>query len=223
MKKCFGLLLTMGLVLGLTACKQKAPQPQAGARTETTEKAGAEAAEAPGGNGENAAGGTEASGGNGENAAGGAEAPRGSGENAAGAAQASGGAGELPAFSYNITMPTGSMGGSYYTIGTAMSEIFTSNMNGVTISASAANTSDDIAALTNNETMIAMAGAPDYVFVMEELPTESGDIDSVGVFNQLVSVIVVKADSPYQTLDDLVGKKINLGAAGSASVCLTRH
>ena len=117
----------MGLVLGLTAC-----QPQAGARTETTEKAGAEAAEAPGGNGENAA-------------------------------------------------------------------------------------------LTNNETMIAMAGAPDYVCVMEELPTESGDIDSVGVFNQLVSVIVVKADSPYQTLDDLVGKKINLGAAGSASVCLTRH
>ncbi len=122
----------MGLVLGRTACQQKAPQPQAGARTETTEKAGAEAAEAPGGNGENAA-------------------------------------------------------------------------------------------LTNNETMIAMAGAPDYVFVMEELPTESGDIDSVGVFNQLVSVIVVKADSPYQTLDDLVGKKINLGAAGSASVCLTRH
>lgn len=181
----------MGLVLGLTACQQKAPQPQTGAQTETAEKAGAGAAETPGGNG----------------------------ENAAGAAQASGGAGEMPAFSYNITMPTGSMGGSYYTIGTAMSEIFTSNMNGVTISASAANTSDNIAALTNNETMIAMAGAPDYVFVMEELPTESGDIDSVGVFNQLVSVIVVKADSPYQTLDDLVGKKINLGAAGSGQ-CL---
>lgn len=181
----------MGLVLGLTACQQKAPQPQTGAQTETAEKAGAGAAETLGGNG----------------------------ENAAGAAQASGGAGEMPAFSYNITMPTGSMGGSYYTIGTAMSEIFTSNMNGVTISASAANTSDNIAALTNNETMIAMAGAPDYVFVMEELPTESGDIDSVGVFNQLVSVIVVKADSPYQTLDDLVGKKINLGAAGSGQ-CL---
>lgn len=181
----------MGLVLGLTACQQKAPQPQTGAQTETAEKAGAGAAETPGG----------------------------SGENAAGAAQAFGGAGEMPAFSYNITMPTGSMGGSYYTIGTAMSEIFTSNMNGVTISASAANTSDNIAALTNNETMIAMAGAPDYVFVMEELPTESGDIDSVGVFNQLVSVIVVKADSPYQTLDDLVGKKINLGAAGSGQ-CL---
>lgn len=181
----------MGLVLGLTACQQKAPQPQTGAQTETAEKAGAGTAETPGGNGENAAGGAEAS----------------------------GGAGEMPAFSYNITMPTGSMGGSYYTIGTAMSEIFTSNMSGVTISASAANTSDNIAALTNNETMIAMAGAPDYVFVMEELPTESGDIDSVGVFNQLVSVIVVKADSPYQTLDDLVGKKINLGAAGSGQ-CL---
>jgi len=127
--------------------------------------------------------------------------------------------GDMPQFNYNITMPTGSMGGSYYTIGTAMSEIFTSNMNGVTISASAANTSDNIAALANGETMIAMAGAPDYVFVMEELPTESQDMDSVGVFNQLVSVIVVKEDSPYYSIDDLVGKKINLGSAGSGQ-CL---
>lgn len=134
-------------------------------------------------------------------------------------AEAPAGAGEMPQFSYNITMPTGSMGGSYYTIGTAMSEIFTSNMNGVTISASAANTSDNIAALANGETMIAMAGAPDYVFVMEELPTESADIASVGVFNQLVSVIVVREDSPYNSIEDLVGKKINLGSAGSGQ-CL---
>ncbi len=129
------------------------------------------------------------------------------------------GAAQMPEFNYNITMPTGSMGGSYYTIGTAMSEIFTSGMNGVTVSASAANTSDNIAALVNNETVMAMAGAPDYVFVMEELPTESADISSIGVFNQLVSVIVVNADSPYQNIDDLAGKKINMGAAGSGQ-CL---
>ncbi len=135
------------------------------------------------------------------------------------AAENTGGSSEMPQFDYNITMPTGSMGGSYYTIGTAMSEIFTSNMNGVTISASAANTSDNIAALVNEETLIAMAGAPDYVFVMEELPTESQDICSMGVFNQLVSVIVVREDSPYNSIDDLVGKKINMGAAGSGQ-CL---
>lgn len=134
-------------------------------------------------------------------------------------AENSGEAVDMPVFDYNITMPTGSMGGSYYTIGTAMSEIFTSNLKGVTVSASAANTSDNIAALVNDETMIAMAGAPDYVFVMEELPTDSQDIDSVGVFNQLVSVIVVKADSSYNSIDDLVGKKINMGAAGSGQ-CL---
>lgn len=126
---------------------------------------------------------------------------------------------EMPVFKYNITMPTGSMGGSYYTIGTAMSELFTSGMNGVTVSASAANTSDNIAALVNNETIMAMAGAPDYVFVMEELPEKSADISSIGVFNQLVSVIVVNAGSTYQSIDDLVGKKINMGAAGSGQ-CL---
>lgn len=125
----------------------------------------------------------------------------------------------MPHFNYNITMPTGSMGGSYYTIGTAMSELFTSNMNGVTVSASAANTSDNIAALENNETTIAMAGAPDYVFMMDELPTESESIRSIGVFNQLVSVIVVRADSSFTSIDDLTGKKINMGAAGSGQ-CL---
>lgn len=133
-----------------------------------------------------------------------------------------GGSSEMPAFDYNITMPTGSMGGSNYTIGTAMSEIFTSNMNGVTISASAANTSDNIASLVNGETIIAMAGAPDYIFVMEELPAESEDIRSLGVFNQIVSVIVVREDSPYNSIDDLVGKKINMGSAGSGQCLLNQ-
>jgi TRAP transporter TAXI family solute receptor len=122
---------------------------------------------------------------------------------------------EMPSFDYNITMPTGSMGGSYYTIGSAMSELFTSNMKGVTISSSAANTSDNIASLNDKEAILAMAGAPDYVFLLDELPTDSTEISSIGVFNQLVSVIVVKEGSNYQKIDDLVGKKINLGSAGS--------
>ena len=122
---------------------------------------------------------------------------------------------EMPKFDYHITLPTGSMGGSYYTIGTAMSELFTSKMNGVTISASAANTSDNIAALMNEETTMAFAGAPDYVLINESDPRESPDICSIGVFNQLVSVIVVRADSEFNSISDLVGKKINLGSAGS--------
>ena len=196
MKKRIKSVLALGLVMamGLTACGQKQPA----APPETAATAAPAETKAPAAQPESAPAETKAP---------------------AGGQQASAVSGEMPQFSYNITMPTGSMGGSYYTIGTAMSEIFTSNMNGVTISASAANTSDNIAALVNGETMIAMAGAPDYVFVMEELPTESQDIASVGVFNQLVSVIVVRKDSPYNTIDDLVGKKINLGSAGSGQ-CL---
>jgi TRAP transporter TAXI family solute receptor len=122
---------------------------------------------------------------------------------------------EMPTFNYNITMPTGSMGGSYYTIGSAMSELFTSNMKGVTISSSAANTSDNIASLIDKEAILAMAGAPDYVFLLDGLPTDSTEISSIGVFNQLVSVIVVRENSNYKKIGDLVGKKINLGSAGS--------
>lgn len=191
------------MAMGLSACGQQAGQGAAPTKTEAvkTEAAKTEAAQAEA---EKPEAGKQA------------EADSGSSGGAAGAGS---GSEQMPEFNYNITMPTGSMGGSYYTIGTAMSELFTSGMNGVTVSASAANTSDNIAALVNNETIMAMAGAPDYVFVMEELPAESADISSIGVFNQLVSVVVVNADSPYQSIDDLVGKKINMGAAGSGQ-CL---
>lgn len=191
MRKSTGMVLAAGLMLVLTACSQTAGQKSQGQTVAQTAQSEAKTEAAQ----------TDTKAEQGTVDAGG---------------QASG---DMPEFSYNITMPTGSMGGSYYTIGTAMSELFTSNMKGVTISASAANTSDNIAALINGETMIAMAGAPDYVFVMEELPTESEDICSIGVFNQLVSVIVVKASSAYNSIDDLVGKKINMGAAGSGQ-CL---
>lgn len=129
---------------------------------------------------------------------------------------------KAPVFKYNITMPTGSMGGSYYTIGAAMSELFTSNLEGVTVSASAANTSDNIASLMNNEAILAMAGGPDYVFVMQELPQKSKEISSIGVFNQLVSVIVVREDSNFKSIKDLLGKKINMGSAGSGQYLLNQ-
>ena len=118
-------------------------------------------------------------------------------------------------FDYSLTIYTGSMGGSYYTIGTAMSELFSSNIPGATIGAASSTSGENIGMLYNGEAQIAMAGAPDYVDVLEELPTESDVINSIGVFNQLASVIFVRADSPYQTLEDLKGKKIQVGAAGT--------
>ncbi len=130
---------------------------------------------------------------------------------AEGAAQA----GEMPTFNYNIVMPTGSMGGSFYTIGAAMSELFTSKMKGVVVSSAAANTSDNIAAIINKEAILALAQASDYFFLYEELPKESEEISSIGVISQSVSVIVVRENSNYYKIDDLVGKKISLGAAGS--------
>ena len=127
---------------------------------------------------------------------------------------------EMPtSFDYSLTLYAGSMGGSYYTIATAMSEIFSSKIDGTTIGAASATAGDNIVMLETGEAEIAMAGAPDYVDVYGGLPTDSENICTMGVFNQLASVIVVREDSSYQTLDDLVGKKIQVGAAGTGQ-CL---
>ena len=127
--------------------------------------------------------------------------------------------GAAPSFDYSLTLYAGSMGGSYYTIATAMSEIFSSNIEGTTIGAASATAGDNIVMVESGEAEIAMAGAPDYVDVMGGHPKESEGIRTMGVFNQLASVIVVRADSDYHSIDDLVGQKIQVGAAGTGQ-CL---
>ena len=142
-----------------------------------------------------------------------------SGENSGSGAVSSSGDSSSPSFDYSLTLYAGSMGGSYYTIATAMSEIFSSNIEGTTIGAASATAGDNIVMVESGEAEIAMAGAPDYVDVMGGDPKESEGIRTMGVFNQLASVIVVRADSDYQSIDDLVGQKIQIGAAGTGQ-CL---
>ena len=50
-----------------------------------------------------------------------------------------------------FTMPTGSMGGSYYSSGTAMAQVLNSHVDGMDMSVSASNTQDNIATLLSGE------------------------------------------------------------------------
>lgn len=118
-----------------------------------------------------------------------------------------------------FTMPTGSMGGSYYSSGTAMAQVLNSHVDGMDMSVSASNTQDNIATLLSGESQIAMSGGADYNAVMEAMPADDDTICSMGVFNQTVSMIVVSGKSDYQTLADLKGKKIQMGSSGSGQ-CL---
>ncbi len=121
--------------------------------------------------------------------------------------------------SLNFTMPTGSMGGSYYNSGTAMAQVLNAHVPGMEMSISASNTQDNISMLESGEVDFAMAGGTDYFAVTEKMPSESDTISSMGVFNQLVSMIVVAGNSDYQSLEDLKGKKIQMGSSGSGQ-CL---
>lgn len=119
-----------------------------------------------------------------------------------------------------FTMPTGSMGGSYYSSGTAMAQIFNSYVDGIEMSVSAGSTQDNIGMLETGEVEFAMSGGADYATVMEDDPVNSENIYSMGVFNQNVSLIAVKSGSDYETLADLKGKKIQMGSSGSGQYLL---
>lgn len=121
-----------------------------------------------------------------------------------------------------FTLPTGSMGGSYYSSGTAMAQIFNTYVEGMEMSVSASNSQDNVGMLESGEVDFAMASGSDYVSVMEDEPQNSPNICSMGVFNQNVSMIVVKGDSSYQTLSDLQGKKIQMGSSGSGQYLLNK-
>ena len=78
-----------------------------------------------------------------------------------------------------FTLPTGSMGGSYYSSGTAMAQIFNTYVDGMEMSVSASNSQDNIGML------------------------ESGEVNF-----------------GYQSLNDLRGQKIQMGASGSGQYLL---
>lgn len=119
-----------------------------------------------------------------------------------------------------FTLPTGSMGGSYYSSGTAMAQVFNTHVEGMEMSVSASNSQDNIGMLESGEVDFAMASGSDYVSVMEDEPVNSSTICSMGVFNEQVSLITVSGDSSYQTLSDLQGKKIQMGSSGSGQYLL---
>ncbi len=121
-----------------------------------------------------------------------------------------------------FTLPTGSMGGSYYNSGTAMAQVFNAHVDGMEMSVSASNSQDNVGMLESGEVDFAMASGSDYVVVFEKNPKDSTKIFSMGVFNENASVVVVKGNSSYASLADLKGKKIQMGASGSGQYLLNK-
>jgi len=122
----------------------------------------------------------------------------------------------------NIVIPAGSMGGSLYTAATVISNVISNNVPGLSASARASGTTENILLLKGKEVSIAMSSGMDYFVATKEQPALSPDVRSITVLPFLMQVMIVPKDSQANTVSDMKGARVNFGdrRTGQYSVCL---
>lgn len=126
-------------------------------------------------------------------------------------------------------LATGGTGGSYYPYGGAMATVFNNNIEGVNVTSTASGASAENARLLNkNEADFAILqnDVLDYAYNGTELFASDGKLENVRTIATLypeVIQIVVAADSGINSIADMKGKKISVGAAGSGTEANARQ
>ncbi len=121
---------------------------------------------------------------------------------------------------YNISIASGSSGGTYYMVGTALSKVIqTVDPNLICSSESTGGTSENISLISSEESTIGMGMADDIVSAYtgkrdyEGAPADNLRVITAGSTNTFQ--VFVLADSDIKSLADLKGKKVSLGPAGA--------
>lgn len=121
---------------------------------------------------------------------------------------------------YHISIASGASGGTYYMVGTALSQVIHSvDPNLICSSESTGGTSENISLINNEESTIGMGMADDIVSAYtgkrdyEGSPADNLRAITAGSANTFQ--IFVLADSNIRALADLKGKKVSLGPAGA--------
>lgn len=121
---------------------------------------------------------------------------------------------------YNISIASGSSGGAYYMVGTALAQVIQSaDSNLICSSESTGGTSENISLITTEESTIGMGMADDIVSAYEGkrdyegMPAENLRAITSGQVNTFQ--IFVPANSDIKGLADLKGKNISLGPSGA--------
>lgn len=120
-----------------------------------------------------------------------------------------------------IYLGVGSMGGAFYPLGQAMSTLVAKYSGGLTmipeVTGGAVDNvrqvgsgEEDIGITAENNAYDGLAGVDPY--------TEKYDFVGIARLHPSALHCVVLADSPIQTIEDLKGKKVTLGAAGSGGI-----
>lgn len=122
-----------------------------------------------------------------------------------------------------INIATGGTGGTYYPLGGAMAKIFNENVEGVTANAQSTGASvENIGLVAGGETEIAFVQNDVTYYAWNGIESFADkeaikNIRGMAMLYAEVVQIIATADSGITSVDDLVGKKVAVGAAGSGT------
>ncbi len=128
-----------------------------------------------------------------------------------------------------LVMATGGTAGTYYPLGGAMSQIINSKVKGVNVSVQSTGASvANIRMIQNGEVDLALVQTDiaDYAWNGTEMFKNGGKLQNFTViaslYPELVQV-VVRAESGIDSVADLKGKKVSVGAPGSGTEANARQ
>lgn len=128
-----------------------------------------------------------------------------------------------------LILTTGGTGGSYYPYGGAMATVFTDNIPDISVTSTASGASTENARLLNTkeaDLAILQNDVLDYAYNGTEIFKDEGALANLATIATLypeVIQIVVTADSGITSINDLKGKSISVGAAGSGTEANARQ
>ena len=130
--------------------------------------------------------------------------------------------------SYDLIIATGGTGGTYYPYGGALAQLY-SQIGGVSATATSTSASAENARLLNNneaDLAIIQNDVLDYAYNGTETMAEGGALKNIATIATLypeVIQIVVTEESGINSIADMAGKRISVGAAGSGTEANARQ
>jgi len=127
-----------------------------------------------------------------------------------------------------IVIATGGVTGTYYPIGGAIGNVISTKVPNVTATAESTGGSvANIRMINNGEVMLGIAGATSSYQLYNGLPPydkePAKNIRAIGALYPETYQVVVRKDSGMKIIDDLKGKKVGVGAAGSGTEAIGKQ
>lgn len=128
----------------------------------------------------------------------------------------------------DMRLATGSTGGTYFPLGGGMANVWTNQIEGLRVSVQASGASvENLRLLQGGEVELIMAVNGVAVDAMNNRGTFADDPEfdfvAVGNIYREVTQIVARADAGVATIEDLAGKRVQIGPVGSGTEVAARN